>query len=70
MRSSKELAEIEKYKYVTSSKKLVCVGESFGSYSYALIDEIYPPNQRLIPVRNRFGGIDYRLNPNYSPNRK
>ena len=60
-------AQIKRFEHVSSSKKVVCTGESFGSYNYAHTDEVYPPGQKFIPVDNGFGSIDYLLNPNYRP---
>lgn len=69
--SPDEYARLERYRYVADpSSKWVCTGESFGRFNYALRDEVYPHDKPFIPVRNRFGGVDYRENPNYKPKKK
>lgn len=65
MRSPREYAHILRHRFVCTSGRLVCIGESFGSYNYELRDEVFPPDQKLIPVENAFGDIDYHLNDNY-----
>ena len=61
--------EIEPFRYVSGSKKRVCIGIEFGRYVYANADEVYPSNSFHIPVRNAFGSIDYIENPNRKPKR-
>jgi len=58
-------AELLRYEFVSSDDKLICTGQTNGSYNYALRDSVLPPDKKFIPVRNRFGGIDYVLNINY-----
>lgn len=70
MPNPRDYARLRKHRFVSSSSKFVCVGESFGSYNYELRDEIYPPDQQFIPVENAFGGIDYEPNENYRPEDK
>ena len=57
----------KRFEHVSTSKNIVCTGESFGSYNFAHIDEVYPRDRTLIPIENDFGGIDYLPNPNYHP---
>lgn len=67
MKSPREYAHIKRYEHVSSSKRLVCTGESHGSYNYSHIDEVYPKDKPFIPVENRWGGTDYIANPNFRP---
>ena len=63
-------AHIKRFKFVSSSSNLVCIGEGFGRYNYAFRSEAYPFENTHIPVRNRFGGVDYHPNPGYQPKAK
>ena len=64
-----DYAEIERYKFVSSSKRLICAGETNGRFNYAPIEEVYPPSKSHIPVLNPWGSYDFKPNPNYRPSK-
>ena len=67
--SRDDYGDVLEYIYVASGGRLVCTGESFGSYNYAPIDEVYPPDEPTLPVKKPWGSIDYVPNPNYRSKR-